>query len=142
MEDVYTIRKIFKWEASHRLENCYSTNCKYLHGHSYKAEIIISCGELDKNGMVIDFGQLKDLVHTTFRRMDHCSMLKDSDPLIDIEDKYFPIVKVDFNPTAENMARMLYKKIWPLITDEIKQFKKLIVRVHETDTGYAEYTTK
>ena len=42
-------------------------HCKNLHGHSYFGDITISTQFLDKDGFVVDFGVLKDIID----RYDH-----------------------------------------------------------------------
>ena len=134
---MYTIRKKFRFESAHILSDSYSKDCRNFHGHSYIMEVFISSKTLNEDAMVIDFGKLKEIVKPLIDRWDHSLMLQES-----IREKVFyknfhlKLEVVDFNPTAENMAKYAYS--W--IETELPRHLKLKVRIHETETGYAEYS--
>jgi len=46
--------------------------CGSLHGHTYKVEVIIE-GE-KKNGMILDFADMKNVVRTVLAEFDHRSL--------------------------------------------------------------------
>ena len=140
---MFTIRKIFKVEAAHQLEEgrCFSKACSdSIHGHSYVIEVFLSAEKLDANGMVIDFGQLKELIGKYIDSWDHAIILSDKTAKSygkDFLAKNKKVKIVPYNPTAEEMAQNMHGYIcedlcWP--PDYVK------VRVHETATGWAEYT--
>jgi 6-pyruvoyltetrahydropterin/6-carboxytetrahydropterin synthase len=131
---MYTIRKIFKFEAAHILDTCYSEECKNVHGHSYIVEVIIGTKFLNDDGMVIDFKRLKEIVSPLIDAWDHAVISTHSLELFGGKT-----CKVDFNPTAENMCKYLHDAIVPMLHIVNKDFH-LTVRVHETDTGYAEFS--
>lgn len=66
--------------------------CGVVHGHTYKVEVIIE-GE-NRNGMVLDFSDLKDSVRTTLAAYDHRSL---NDFL-----EY---------PSVENICEMLHREL-------------------------------
>ena len=138
---MFTLRKTFKFEMAHQLINSYTECChQTIHGHSYVLELFFQSFVLDPTGMVIDFGNISDLVkdyiHKTF---DHALIMPES---MDKEYLYCltkynkKIVIVDYNPTAEEMAKRIYINLKKKITVLCK------VRLHETGTGYAEYYEK
>jgi len=53
------------FDAAHHLEN-YEGKCSNKHGHTYKVEVWIQGEEeqLDKAGILWDFGKLKDILNT------------------------------------------------------------------------------
>jgi 6-pyruvoyltetrahydropterin/6-carboxytetrahydropterin synthase len=60
------ITKIFTFETAHALHG-YDGKCKNLHGHSYKLSVTLIGTPINnsshvKNGMVMDFGDLKKIV--------------------------------------------------------------------------------
>ena len=60
------VTKIFTFETAHVLYG-YDGKCKNIHGHSYKLFVTIKGKPIDdinneKNGMVLDFGDLKAIV--------------------------------------------------------------------------------
>lgn len=135
------IRKMFKFEAAHIVRNAVSERCKYsIHGHSYKVEIFIQ-GSVDKtDGMVLDFIQLKESgVHSLVDMFDHAIVLWSDDCRDYIEDmKHHSkrAVVMSENPTAENMATFFHHHIQKIVDKWGLKVKS--IRVHETDTGYAE----
>ena len=54
------IAKEFHWEMGHRLPEHFGL-CKNIHGHSYKM-IVEFEGELDEQGMVIDFYDVEKII--------------------------------------------------------------------------------
>lgn len=94
----------------HRLLN-YEGKCKYLHGHNGRAVITIESMKLDERGMVLDFSEIKnklnDWLDTT---LDHRMILNRNDPAVPLlEQVGEPMHLVDGNPTAENIARLIYE---------------------------------
>ena len=102
---MYTIRKLFKFETAHVLNTSYSKECQCLHGHSYKLEIIISTQELNKDGMVLDFKKLKEIINSKIiNEFDHAFIMsrnQENNSAIKLVTN--GLVLVDYNPTAENM---------------------------------------
>lgn len=138
----YRVRKLFKFEMAHVLSRSYSEECQTIHGHSYRLEVIITA-DLNADGMVIDFKLLKEIVKKkVIDKFDHSLVI----PNINKADydwvKLIPGKKVvvDYNPTAENMAKRIYSSIFWEIRKMIPDILLLVVRLHETDTGYAEYS--
>jgi 6-pyruvoyltetrahydropterin/6-carboxytetrahydropterin synthase len=56
--------------AAHRLEE-YHGKCEELHGHNFGVEAYFSGSELNREGMVIDFKILKDLLKQVLDMLDH-----------------------------------------------------------------------
>lgn len=134
---MYTIRKKFKFEMAHQLFDAYSDCCKdTIHGHSYILEVFIENDQLDQTGMLIDFTKVKDQIKEYINKWDHALVMPNtfSQEYIDMLYKYnMKLIIVKYNPTAENMAKDIYEYIASKIWNVSK------VRLHETDTGYAEY---
>lgn len=94
----------------HRLLN-YDGKCKYLHGHNGRAIITIESATLDARGMVLDFSDIKNVVSTWIdEKLDHRMLLQRTDPAVPILEKMGePLFLMDENPTAENIARLIYE---------------------------------
>lgn len=142
----FEIRKTFKFEAAHRLMSSWSKKCQQIHGHSYKLEVILGSEELNEDGMVIDFGQLKELMQKHLEQFDHQIVICDKDNKVikqigDEDGEELGYLFVPFNPTAENMAKYFYDilQVHFYKNEEIRHIQIVAVRVHETETGYAEY---
>lgn len=141
------IRKLFKFEAGHIVRNCSSTRCKFSqHGHSYKVEVFLSSDKLDNGQMVFDFGLLKPTVGKFLDQFDHSWHYwnKESPETIEFIHKFnHRWVELPFSPSAENYSIYFLKAITDILS-KVKMengegaVKCIGVRVHETDTGYAE----
>jgi len=74
------VTKEFNFEIAHALWN-YDGPCKNIHGHSYKLFVTIIGAPINderdpKNGMVIDFGDLKQIVKQEIvDELDHAVIL-------------------------------------------------------------------
>jgi 6-pyruvoyltetrahydropterin/6-carboxytetrahydropterin synthase len=93
----------------HRLLN-YEGKCRYLHGHNGRAVIVIESEKLDSRGMVLDFSDIKHVVSEWIERnLDHRMILHRDDPARPMLEKLGePMFLIDANPTAENIARLIF----------------------------------
>ncbi|MCL4194792.1 MAG: 6-pyruvoyl tetrahydropterin synthase family protein [Thermoguttaceae bacterium] len=93
----------------HRLLN-YDGKCRYLHGHNGKVVITIESAELDGRGMVLDFSDIKRVVSRWIdENLDHRMLLCRDDPVVPLlEQLGEPLYLLDVNPTAENIARLIF----------------------------------
>ena len=96
------------YDATHHLEH-YDGVCKNSHGHTYKAEVWVkgTDKQLDKAGILWDFGKLKNVI----KGFDH------NGDLTDMMGK---------NSTAENQCMLIYNTLKEI--DKKLNFK---VRVYE-----------
>lgn len=141
------IRKLFKFENAHIVRGCSTERCKYsIHGHSYKAEILLSSDTLDNGQMVMDFGLLKGAVRDVVDSFDHAIAIWDRDDAdyIEFAKKYsHRWVLLPVSPSAEQFSRLFFVAIDALLRefafvngeDGVELYS---VIVHETDTGYAQ----
>jgi len=137
------VTKRFSFCAAHRLHE-YEGPCANLHGHNYRAEITLTADTLDKMGMILDFGIIKDRIGAWIdKHWDHGLLLNGNDPLasVDWAVALGLTFKVFFfehqNPTAEVMA----KRLWVVAEGEFVDIHGIHVarvRVFETDTSWAE----
>lgn len=132
------VSKEFRWEMAHRLP-FHEGRCKNLHGHSYKALIQFE-GELDKNGMLIDFYDIHKIVHPVIDEMDHSIICdKNDSELIEFARKINErTVIIDFPSTAENICIYILNRI--LDQNLPENLKSITVRVYETLDSFAELT--
>ena len=141
---IIKITKQFSFEMAHALRN-YDGLCRNIHGHSYKMDITLAGQPLHdesspKNGMVMDFGDLKRLVNEeVISLLDHALVLnaKTDAQLVEVlKQNYEKIVIVDFQPTTENLLNFIAGKIQSRLPKDVKLS---CVRLRETDTSYAEW---
>ena len=93
----------------HRLLD-YDGKCKHLHGHNGRVEISLGSPELDRRGMVLDFRDIKQVVSAWIDvELDHRMILHRDDPAVPLLQKLGePLYLMDRNPTAENIARLIF----------------------------------
>ena len=89
---MYYISKRLEIAGAHNLELDYESKCSNLHGHNWIIVVYCKSEELNTNGMVIDFKHVKEKISD---KLDH---------------QYINDI-VDFNPTAENMAKWICDEI-------------------------------
>jgi 6-pyruvoyltetrahydropterin/6-carboxytetrahydropterin synthase len=83
---------IAEFDAAHHLPS-YQGKCSKIHGHTYRAEIIIE-GPVRQDGFVMDFYELKKIMSLALRDLDHGDM-----------NEIIP------NPTAELIAELIFSRL-------------------------------
>jgi|ERR1022692_2047694 6-pyruvoyltetrahydropterin/6-carboxytetrahydropterin synthase len=94
------------------------------HGHNYELEVKVS-GEPDpETGYVMDLKKLSDIItENVLEKFDHKNL--------NLDTGYF----VNLNPTAENIAIVIYE----ILRKKIDPALDLRVRLYETDRNFVEY---
>jgi 6-pyruvoyltetrahydropterin/6-carboxytetrahydropterin synthase len=96
--------------GSHYLKLDYPSKCENDHGHNWIITVHCKSKNLDQNGMLVDFTEIKKKIHD---ELDHQCLNE----------------VLDFNPTAENMAK------W--ICDQVKYCYR--IEVQESEGNIAVY---
>jgi 6-pyruvoyltetrahydropterin/6-carboxytetrahydropterin synthase len=130
----FRVTKVIEFAYGHRLLE-YEGKCRYLHGHNGLLEVDIDSSALDRIGMVIDFGEVNDIVKTWVNdNLDHRMLLCKDDPIIPtLKGIGEPLFLMDENPTAENIAKV----IWQAARGA--GLKVSEIRLWETSTSRATY---
>ena len=141
------IRKKFKFEGAHIVRNCSTDRCKKsIHGHSYVVEVFLSSSKLDNGYMVYDFGLTKKHIKNIIDSFDHAYSLWEGES---DEFKYFfksnseRWIEMPISPSAESYSLMFLKFVDHILKNTTfsngeGDVHVSSVRVHETQTGYAE----
>ena len=139
------ITKQFNFETGHALYG-YDGKCKNVHGHSYKLNVTVIGTPIHdsnhvKNGMVIDFGDLKKIVKEEIvDQFDHATVLNKNTPHIELAEELMKrdhnVILVDYQPTSENMITDFANKIKARLPKNIELFS---LRLQETETSFAEW---
>lgn len=145
MNKIIRITKEFKFETGHALYG-YDGLCKNVHGHSYKLSVTISGIPISdpknkKYGMVMDFGDLKNIINDIIvNPFDHATVLNVNSPHKELSDNMeaqgHKIVRVQYQPTSEMMIIDFANKIKTKLPPDVR-LERLILR--ETETCYAEW---
>ena len=136
------ITKEFKFEMAHALYG-YDGLCKNIHGHSYRMWVTVKGNVLQKNkhaknGMVIDFGELKKIIKDcVVDKYDHSFVLNKNTPHYNIDFSAFEKVYfLPYQPTSENLVADFAKIIMNKIPKNITLHKLVL---SETATSFAEW---
>ena len=123
------------FNAAHRLFNAKWDDAKNgkvfgkcalpnYHGHNYELEVKVTGTPDKKTGYVMDLKVLSDLVKQEIHsRFDHKNL--------NLDTKEFR----KLNPTAENIAIVIYELLRP----HIDKKNDLMIRLYETPRNYVEY---
>lgn len=123
------------FNAAHRLHNpnwsdekntdvfgkCNNPN---FHGHNYDLEVKVIGEVQEDTGYVIDTKQLSDLIKTeVLDKFDHKNLNLDVPEFESL------------NPTTENIARVIYRILRPLIEEK----HELKIKLYETSRNFVEF---
>jgi len=113
-----------RWSDSENTDMFGKCSLPHYHGHNYEMEIKI-VGVPDENtGFVMDMKKLSDLVNEKIiERFDHKNLNLDTEEFKQL------------NPTAENIAIVIFNLLRPHINDH----HDLYVRLYETPRNFVEY---
>lgn len=89
---MYYIQKKMEISASHHLTLSYQSKCERVHGHNWQVTVYCKGRELNQDGMLVDFTDIKKRIHGV---LDHADL-----------NEVLP-----FNPTAENIARWITEQV-------------------------------
>ena len=131
---MFRVTKEIHFCYGHRLLN-YAGKCRNLHGHNGKAVITIETPSLDALGMVVDFSQIKKLIGAWIDdELDHKMILHRDDPALpELRRLGEPVVILDVNPTAENIAKLIFDRA------ASQSLPVTEVTLWETETSFATY---
>lgn len=165
----FTVTKEVEWDMGHRVPN-HKSKCRNPHGHRYRLLVEVEGPLVDNpdnssEGMVIDFGDLKDVMKTQIHDLfDHGTLVYvgdkevldiykiDSVSALDRIEGVDPgnwVVKLDntlhnwnlsvssFVPTAENLAAFIFGRMSNLLNKGEVRVKR--VHLYETPTSMATY---
>src|SRR5207244_3406075 len=102
--------------AGHALRG-YRGKCENVHGHNYRVQLTLEGPELDAIGLLVDFVEVKRLIHGVVDRLDH-RFINDLEP--------FDVL----NPSAENLAKYFYDEISVKLSPPVRLEQ---VKIWETD---------
>lgn len=107
---MFSVTRLIHFCYGHRLLG-YQGKCRHPHGHNGLLEITVRKSRLDRLGMVVDFEEIKAKVQKWVdAELDHKMLLNRRDPLAKIlRDLGEPVVLMDGNPTAENIAKLVFE---------------------------------
>lgn len=139
------ITKEFSFETGHALYG-YDGKCRNIHGHSYKLAVTVKGRPIEeeghiKLGMVIDFGDLKEIVRSeVVDPFDHATVFNKNTPHIELakylQAKGHKVILADYQPTCENMVQDFARRIQARLPKDIHLYS---LKLRETASAYAEW---
>jgi 6-pyruvoyltetrahydropterin/6-carboxytetrahydropterin synthase len=144
MSHLIRVTKEFPFEMAHVLWN-YDGPCRNVHGHSYRLFVTISGipsenPENPKNGMVMDFSDLKNIVKINIVDIfDHSVVVSRSEDEYKTEmfRKLFGnTVVVPYQPTCENLVADFAERIEKHLPAGVNLHS---LKLYETATSFAEW---
>ena len=144
MNPLIRVTREFTFEMAHVLWN-YDGPCRNVHGHSYRLFVTISGVPVNdntnpKNGMVIDFADLKNIVLKEIVNVFDHSVTVSGDfdkEKIEIFKKTFGnTVIVDYQPTCENLVADFARRIDRRLPSETRLHS---LKLYETAKSYSEW---
>ncbi|MCY6483342.1 6-carboxytetrahydropterin synthase QueD [Clostridium aestuarii] len=137
---MYILRAEHSFDSAHFLAG-YEGKCGNIHGHRWKVEIHVQAEKLVEggqfDGMVIDFGDLKNDIKEIVDFYDHALIIQENtmrkETLEHLIGDGFRIINVKFRPTAEKFAEFFFKHM------KKKGYNVKKSMVYETPTNCAVY---
>lgn len=120
----YTLKVVTDFSSAHSLRD-YPGDCRRFHGHNWKLEVEVEAQQLDELGMAVDFKTIKQAAREAAAELDH-RYLNEVPPFDEV------------NPTAENMAAHLYRRLGGALDRE--GLRVSAVTLWETERACVRYT--
>jgi 6-pyruvoyltetrahydropterin/6-carboxytetrahydropterin synthase len=114
--------------AAHSIQG-YDGPCASLHGHTWLVEVVVIGLQLDRMGMLIDFKEIKAHLNSVIEELDHRT-LNDLEPFQQGGEE---------SPTAENLARYIFRRLKQQVEVSGRGVKIDLVRVWESPDASAAY---
>jgi 6-pyruvoyltetrahydropterin/6-carboxytetrahydropterin synthase len=137
------VTKRFHFEMAHALR-CHDGLCANIHGHSYVLDVTLAGvprkePDHPKDGMVIDFAELKKLVNTAvIDRYDHALVLheKDRGQASSGHELFGRTLFTPWQPSCENVLLDIVERLQQALAGKGVLHA---VRLQETATSWAEW---
>jgi 6-pyruvoyltetrahydropterin/6-carboxytetrahydropterin synthase len=96
---MFELSKQFRFESAHTLHRQVDADgSRRIHGHSYRAEVVVRGNADPRTGMVVDFGLLEQAIDAARAGLDH----------------HFLDDVADLGPaTMENLSLWIWRKVAP-----------------------------
>jgi len=138
------VTKEFDFEMAHALWG-YDGLCSNIHGHSYHLSVsiigdIVNDNKHPKNGMVADFGDIKQLVKThIINKLDHSFMINEESEITGLNQNnpmFGQLILVNFQPSCENLLVYISSEIKKALPSHLSLHS---LKLRETGNSYAEW---
>ena len=121
---MYELKVVTHFAAAHQLKMV-AEKCENLHGHNWKIEVFVKGSQLNRAGVLMDFGEIKKSLKEIMGRLDH-KFLNEQTQFND-----------DFPPSSENIARYIGTELQAGINEPDVKVSR--VSAWESETACATY---
>ncbi len=121
---MYELKIITRFAAAHQLKMV-AKECENLHGHNWKIEVCLAGKALNSAGVLMDFGQLKEILSEIIERLDH-KFLNELECFND-----------SFPPSSENIAYYIANELKASINNPLVKVSS--VTAWESENACATY---
>lgn len=122
---MYEVTVSGHFDSAHYLRE-YHGRCENLHGHRWQVEVSVRSNKLNQIGLALDFTELKKALRETVAQFDHVC-LNDMPEFRSI------------NPSSENIAKVIFKKVSERLHEMGRDFAVFSVRVYESPDAWVTY---
>lgn len=133
------INQTLEFSAGHRL-HLYKGKCSNLHGHNYKAVIMIDYGKRKSYvrgvGFITDFAGIKKIIRDRF---DHKFLMSEKDPYSRKMSEMKGLLLLGYSPTAENIAIEIANLVYAYVIKSPDTAARVSVELFETSSSSAVY---
>lgn len=120
---MFELKVITHFAAAHQLTEL-AGPCERLHGHNWKIEVLVTGQTLGKDGLLIDFKQIKKATEEVVQELDH-RFLNELQPFREA------------SPSSENIAKTIFQFLARKLDSET--VKVAGVTAWESDSAAATY---
>jgi 6-pyruvoyltetrahydropterin/6-carboxytetrahydropterin synthase len=113
-----------RFSSAHSIQR-YDGPCGKLHGHTWKVRVEVTSQKTNELGLSIDFKDLKRISDSVVGRLDH-QHINEIDPF------------QKENPTAENIARYLFREIMKKLSEDVRLYAVTVWESESTGVTYSE----
>ena len=120
---MFELKVTSRFAAAHQLREFHGA-CENLHGHNWKVEVYVTGENLKQEGLLVDFGEMKQATREALGTLDH-RFLNELEPF------------TEKNPSSENIARHIFKHLSDKLNHGGVRVSK--VTAWESDDACASY---
>ncbi|QTA84667.1 6-carboxytetrahydropterin synthase QueD [Desulfonema magnum] len=121
---MYELKIVTHFAAAHQLKMV-AEKCENLHGHNWNIEVCVAGEKLNRAGVLMDFGELKQCLNEIMEKLDHKFLN---------ELEYF---NDDNPPSSENIAFYIATAMQEKISDPLIKVSR--VTAWESENACATY---
>ena len=142
-----TCSKVYKDIPFAHRQPFHKGHCSKIHGHNWSIIIEFEAKELDANGFVVDFGNLKYIKAFIDEHLDHaCLFSKEDSQVQDLSQSefkdLFKILWVD-NASCEGIAQFLFETFSKLVKEkEAGRVSIRSLKLYEDEKNFVSYAPK